>query len=140
MSDALPPQDVADATSLFAVDHERGLVGAARSAGLASRLFRRVRQHINTHLDSKLSNEELAASVRLSVSHFSRSFARSVGVTPHNYVVQLRVARAQQLLAETDLALTEIALTTGFADQSHFSRCFLQWVGLQPAAFRKRHR
>lgn len=54
--------------------------------------------------------------------------------------MRLRVGRAQRLLAETDLPLADIALTTGFADQSHFSRRFLELAGLQPRAFRKRHR
>jgi transcriptional regulator GlxA family with amidase domain len=110
------------------------------AAGLPPRLFRRIQEYINTHLDSGLRNAELAASLGLSVSHFSRSFARSAGTTPHNYVIRLRLSRAQELLTETDLALTEIALTTGFADQSHFSRRFLHSVGLQPKAFRKRYR
>jgi AraC family transcriptional regulator len=112
----------------------------AAVTGLAPRLIRRIQQYINSHLDSTLNVAELAASVGLSASYFSRAFVRSVGTTPHDYVVRRRVSRAQQLLTESDLKLAEIALATGFADQSHFSRRFHQLVGLPPKAFRQRHR
>jgi AraC-like DNA-binding protein len=109
-------------------------------SGLAPRVIRRIQHYINTHLESTLNVEELADHVGLSASYFSRAFVRSVGTTPHDYVVRRRVLRAQQLLAETDLNLAEIAFTAGFADQSHFSRRFRQLVGLPPRAFRNRHR
>jgi AraC family transcriptional regulator len=111
-----------------------------KSRGLPAWLFRRIQEYINAHLDSALSVEELATSAGLSASHFSRSFVKSVGVRPHVYVVRRRVLRAQQLLAQTDLNLAEIALATGFSDQSHFCRRFRQLVGLPPGAFRARHR
>jgi transcriptional regulator GlxA family with amidase domain len=57
-------------------------------------------------------------------------------VSPHRYVVQCRVIRAQELLATTQLSLTEIALTSGFADHSHFSRRFHQLMGIAPREFR----
>jgi AraC-like DNA-binding protein len=110
------------------------------ASGLAPRLVRRIQQYVNAHLDSALNVDELAASVGLSASYFSRAFARSVGSTPHDYVIRRRVLRAQQLLAETDLGLAQIAVTTGFSDQSHFSRRFRQLAGLSPKAFRERHR
>jgi AraC-like DNA-binding protein len=113
---------------------------AGEVPGMAPWLLRRIQQHINTHLDSPLRVKELAASVGLSSSYFTRSFSNMVGTSPHHYVVLRRVRRAQQLLAETDLLLTEIALTTGFADQSHFCRRFRQLVGLAPSEFRQRHR
>jgi transcriptional regulator GlxA family with amidase domain len=134
-SSIMPPDSIA-----YQPHHERMLLHARPPAGLPTRLCRSIQEYIDTHLDSRLSNTELAARSGLSVSHFCRSFAQSVGTTPHNYVVRLRLSRAQQLLATTDLALTEIALTTGFADQSHFSRRFLRFAGLQPRAFRKQYR
>ena len=121
---------------------DRGMSGVREemATGLAPRLVRRVQQYVNAHLDSSLNVDELAASVGLSVSYFSRAFSRSVGSTPHDYVIRRRVLRAQQLLAETDLGLAQIAVTTGFSDQSHFSRRFRQLAGLSPRAFRERHR
>jgi AraC-like DNA-binding protein len=104
--------------------------------GLSQAALVRVESHISAHLDTALDIDELAAIVRMSSSHFTRSFHKSVGVTPHRYVIQNRVMRARELLTTTNLPLTEIALTTGFSDQSHFSRRFHEIVGIPPGAFR----
>jgi AraC-like DNA-binding protein len=104
--------------------------------GLSRGALQRIEEYIEAHLESALDIEELAALVRMSSSHFTRSFHRSVGLTPHRYVIQNRVMRARELLATTSLPLTEIALTTGFSDQSHFSRRFHEIVGIPPGAFR----
>ena len=95
-----------------------------------------IEEYIDTHLDTALELNRLAALVGLSASYFSRSFYKSFGSTPHRYVVHRRVLRAQELLVATRLPLTEIALTVGFADQSHFSRRFTGVVGVTPGAFR----
>jgi AraC-like DNA-binding protein len=104
--------------------------------GLSQGALQRIEEHIEAHLDSALDIDELASIVRMSASHFTRAFHKSVGVTPHRYVIQNRVTRARELLATTKLPLTEIALATGFSDQSHFSRRFHEVVGIPPGAFR----
>jgi AraC-like DNA-binding protein len=73
----------------------------------------------------------------LSVFHFAREFKHSAGVTPHYYLVRRRVERAQELLAGSDLSLSEIAFTTGFSDQSHFTRHFRHMIGMTPGQFRR---
>jgi len=68
--------------------------------------------------------------------HFARAFKQSEGVTPHSYVLERRIERAQKLLAGTDIPLSRIALATGFSDQSHLARHFRARVGIAPSAFR----
>ena len=104
--------------------------------GLAPRALRRVREFIETHLEENLSIEALAAIVGLSMYHFARAFKQSEGMTPHEYLVQRRVRRAQDLLVATDLPLSEIALASGFADQSHCARRFREHVGVTPSSYR----
>ncbi len=119
------------------LNHLRAMSAEYREPrGLSRQALKRVEEYIDSHLDSPLDVQELAAVVRMSASHFTRCFFKSVGLTPHRYVVQCRVMRARELLATTDLPLTEIALTSGFADQSHFSRRFHELVGIPPGAFR----
>jgi transcriptional regulator GlxA family with amidase domain len=68
--------------------------------------------------------------------HFARQFKQSSGVTPHHYLTQKRVARAQEMLAQTDLSLSEIACAAGFSDQSHLARHFRYMLGTTPREFR----
>jgi AraC-like DNA-binding protein len=105
--------------------------------GLPRGALQRVEEYVDANMDSALEIDELAAVARMSPSHFTRSFSKSVGLTPHRYVIQCRVAKARELLATTDLSLIDIALNMGFSDQSHFSRRFQELVGVPPGAFRR---
>jgi transcriptional regulator GlxA family with amidase domain len=93
-------------------------------------------EYMETHLSESVDLTELAGVAGLSLFHFARQFKQSAGVTPHHYLVQKRVERAQEMLARTDLSLSEIAFATGFADQSHFARHFRQRLGVSPGQFR----
>ncbi|MEJ0037876.1 MAG: helix-turn-helix transcriptional regulator [Gammaproteobacteria bacterium] len=103
-------------------------------------LLKRVHEHIDSNLDGTLNLGTLAAVARLSPSHFSRCFRNTTGITPHAYVMQQRLQRARLLIASTSLCLTEIALRTGFADQSHLTRRFNRRMGSTPGAFRSQCR
>jgi AraC family transcriptional regulator len=80
---------------------------------------------------------ELASACRLSPSHFSKAFRHTVGCPPHQWLLTQRVERAKHLILNTSQSLSEIALTTGFADQSHLTRVFSQRVKASPAAWRR---
>ena len=84
----------------------------------------------------KLPLEEIASAAYLSPFHFARLFKKLTGATPHSYLAALRAARAQTLLSETDLSVTEIGARVGYASSSHFSKAFRQATGLSPRAFR----
>jgi AraC-like DNA-binding protein len=104
--------------------------------GLPPGALRRVREYIETHLSESIDLTALAGIAGLSLYHFARAFKQSTGVTPHYYLVQRRVARAQEMLVRTELSLSEIALAAGFSDQSHFARHFRQMLGMTPGQFR----
>jgi AraC family transcriptional regulator len=89
---------------------------------LGNSVFEQLRDYIVAHLDRPIEVPALAKLAGRSPFHFSRVFTRSVGVTPHRYVVHLRLRRAIELIREKRFGLAEIAARTGFADQSHLSR------------------
>jgi AraC family transcriptional regulator len=91
---------------------------------LGKTVYKQLKDYIFAHIDEPIEVDELARIAGRSPFHFSRVFTRSVGLTPHRYVVHLRVQRATELVRTGQLGLAEIAARTGFADQSHLSR----WV------------
>jgi AraC-like DNA-binding protein len=103
--------------------------------GLPPRTLQRVHEHVCVHLAENINIEELAAIAGLSMCHFARAFKQSEGMTPHDYLVQCRVRRAQEFLG-TDLSLSTIARVSGFSDQSHFTRRFRERVGVTPGDYR----
>jgi AraC-like DNA-binding protein len=108
--------------------------------GLPPASLKRACAYIESHLAERVSIEQLAAVAVLSVFHFARAFKQSQGTTPHEYIVDRRIAHARALLKETDTPLSEIALVSGFADQSHLARHFKRRVGVSPRAFRQSQR
>jgi AraC-like DNA-binding protein len=126
--------------SMLLTELERRFSVQPPRGGLPAGVLRRVRDHIDSHLEDHISLEVLAADARLSLYHFARAFRQSMGISPHRYVIQQRVKKAQRLLAQTDLPLANIAVAVGFADQSHFSRQFHRLVGTTPSGFRRAQR
>jgi AraC-like DNA-binding protein len=118
-------------------DYDPGLpITTHIRGGLPPRVSRRVREYLEARLDENISVQALAGLAKLSISHFTRAFKQSEGLPPHEYLVRCRVQRVQELLAETDLPLAEIALASGFSDQSHCARRFREHVGLTPSRYR----
>lgn len=99
---------------------------------LGSAVLSRLRDHIMAHLDEPIEVATLAGIAGRSPFHFSRVFAEAVGMTPHRYIVHLRLRRAVELMRERRHAAAEIAARTGFADQSHLSRWIRRVHGVAP--------
>jgi AraC-like DNA-binding protein len=113
---------------------------APSRGGLPPVVTQRICEYIESHLDQKIRLETLAAMAGLSIHHFARAFHQSVGMPPHSYLLSQRLDRAERMLHETQLPLSEIAVTTGFSDQSHLARHFRRRTGMSPRLARWRDR
>jgi len=116
--------------------------GLRRSAelargGLAPWQMKRACERLESDLGGKLSLHQIAAEFDLSVSHFSRAFRISTGLPPHQWLLRQRVKAAKQLMGVRDLPLSEIAMSAGFANQSHFTRVFSAVIGVSPGVWRR---
>jgi AraC family transcriptional regulator len=110
------------------------------SNGLGSdrpRWLDEARDRIHSDLACRPSLGGLAQSVGVHPVTLARAFRRAFGCTVGDYVRNLRIERAAQQLADTEQSLAEIALGSGFSDQSHFSNLFRHYTGLSPSQFRK---
>jgi AraC-like DNA-binding protein len=105
--------------------------------GLVDRRIRRSVELMHTQLDQDLTLRALAAASYLSPFHFARLFKKLTGASPHNYLAGIRAARAQRLLADTDLPVTEIGARVGYLSGSHFTKAFRLATGTTPREFRK---
>jgi len=105
--------------------------------GIAKPSLNRVLEFIATNLSSQLRLEDMAAVAGLSIFHFARAFRESMGVTPHQYVLQRRIDHAKTLLRTHGWNIDAIASATGFADTSHLSKAFRRQVGTSPKTWQR---
>src|SRR5262249_35583488 len=90
--------------------------------GLSPARLPRGFEYIDANLDVNVRLTVLAHEVGVSAFHFSRLFKQSTGCSPHQYLLRRRLDRAKTLLREPEMNLAEISASTGFADQSHFTK------------------
>ncbi|MBE9196464.1 AraC family transcriptional regulator [Synechocystis sp. LEGE 06083] len=115
---------------------EYGVNLALKNYGLLPYHLEKVTNFMQSHLDQDLSVEEIAQELGLSQFHFSRLFKQKTGITPHQYLIKLRLERAKHLLKNTKLAVNEIADECCFANPSHLARHLRRETGLSPKQFR----
>jgi AraC-like DNA-binding protein len=108
-----------------------------RRLGLSTRQLSLVTDFIRDNLASPIRLSELASLADLSPSQFGRAFKTSTGTTPHLWHLDARIESAKRLLVEPRNRLAEIALETGFSEQSHFTRAFRAATGVSPGAWRR---
>ncbi|MEY2427286.1 MAG: hypothetical protein QOJ40_171, partial [Verrucomicrobiota bacterium] len=95
---------------------------------------------IQNEFERDLNMKLLARELGVSYSWFRHTFTAHTGLSPHQYLLELRLVRARSLLAETEFAIKEIATRTGFEDEFYFSRLFRQKLKLTPSQWRNRNR
>lgn len=106
------------------------------SGGLSNKKLSLILDYIHTHLESKITLQDLAEELSINKYTFSRLFKQSVGVAPYQYVIQQRVERAKILLQRSELSLANVALESGFNSQGHLIRHFKQQTGITPREYR----
>ncbi len=109
---------------------------AERPDALASAAYGRLVEFVEDRLDRSLSIEDLAAVVGFSPRHFSRVLKATTGASPHQWVLARRVERAVALIRQGKGDLADIAVATGFSDQSCLSKVFKRVLGLTPGSYR----
>lgn len=98
---------------------------------------RRLASAVGSQLDTRISLGSLAALAGMEIRPFTSAFKEAFGLSPWQYVLQFRLNEAARLLRDTKMAVTDIALTVGFATPSHFSTAFTQRFGIPPTRYRR---
>lgn len=101
--------------------------------------MRQVSKFITEHYAEDIQLSDLVALTGMSLSRFERIFSETFNTTPLRYLALTRVNAARELLENSDKLLSEIAVETGFFDQSHFTRVFKRERGITPGEYRRRH-
>ena len=108
---------------------------ASQASEMAS--IRELQIWIAEHLEARLSVDDLADRMAMSVRNFERVFTREVGTTPSQYVLQMRVEAARRLLERTDGGLKRVASTAGFGSVDVMRRAFVRLLGITPRRYRE---
>jgi AraC family transcriptional regulator len=108
-----------------------------RRGGLSVQKQKLVAEFIDAHLEEKISLATLAKIAGLSRYHFARVFKQTFGVPPHRYHMVRRMERATNLLLQSTLLVTQIALRVGFRETSSFTRAYRRYAGVTPSDRRR---
>jgi AraC family transcriptional regulator len=107
-----------------------------KRSGMSPSRLNKVLEYVSAGLEEELRLAEMAQVAGISPYYFCREFKKTMGITPHRYVVQQRIDRAKALLQNTSKSITEIGAQLQFPTPSHFTATFRKLVGLTPSVFR----
>ena len=96
-------------------------------------------EHMHRNYGQAITNEEVAKLAGLSVSQLERTFSKTLGSSPRQYLLRIRIGHACRLLSETNLTVSTLALECGFYDHAHFTRAFRGQMGISPTRYRREH-
>ncbi len=128
------------ATRYLLLDRGSNAWSDAEASPLPPRILSRVQEKIQANLHTELRLETLAQESGYSRAHFLRMFRVAVGLTPHQYILTLRLRRAQEFLRQKSQNLIDIAAVCGFASQSHMTSVFRKHLAVTPAEYRRSSR
>src|SRR5690606_34100704 len=103
-------------------------------------LMDKVIQYIESNYQEEVTLRQLCELARMSERNLLMLFKEATGVSPIDYLIRPRLARASELLRREDLSITEVAYRSGFQDSNYFARRFKRATGLRPSEYRARHR
>lgn len=107
------------------------------TAKLTPKQLQQAIDYIRDRLAEDITLSELADVVKMSQYRFARAFKQSTGMPPHQYLLSQRIDRAQQLLTDPQLSISDISYQLGFASQSHFTSTFRRFTTVTPNVYRK---
>lgn len=107
-----------------------------KQTGSSANIAEEIITYINEHFREDISVEDLASRVGLSQYHFIRTFKKETGFTPHEYLVNTRIATAKYLLKNTRLSVKDICFASGFSCESVFCGAFKRHQGMTPVQYR----
>lgn len=99
--------------------------------------IRRAVEFLTEHYDKNISLDELSREVNYSAYHFLRIFKTSTGMTPFEYLLNVKIEKAKALLEQTNYSITRICYLCGFSSTSHFNQAFKRKIGISPSLYRK---
>ena len=105
--------------------------------GLGPARLRRIKDLVQAKVEEDLTLDEMAQSIGLSTAHFARTFRKSTGETPHQFVVRQRLERAKTMLRAQDARVLDVAVACGFKTQQHFAQVFRDVCGISPSGYRQ---
>ena len=99
--------------------------------------FLKCKEFIDEHFSENISIEEMSQIANMSVSGFSHHFKKTLGLSPGQYIIRLKIGMAQKLLIGTDKNITKISMELGYDNVSYFNKQFKKFVGTSPQSYRK---
>lgn len=99
----------------------------------------KAQHYMEQHYMENITVEKLANLGYVSTSCFNRKFKKEIGITPIEYLIEIRIQKSKILLRRKSIAITDIAIRCGFSSSSHFSSCFQNKMGISPSDYRKKY-
>jgi AraC-like DNA-binding protein len=117
---------------LLELSKEAALEGDREEDGI-----KKVTTYLTENFSKKITLEEMADMAGLSPYHFNRKYKKETGVTPHQFLLSTRISAAKYSLSNSNMTISEIAISCGFIDESAFCYCFKKREGITPNEYRK---